>query len=44
MVAQHRGLVLVGHRHTSCGLAGSAFSLGCLPTKGLGVPAVEGKP
>ena len=43
-MAQHGGLVLVGRRHTSCGLAGSAFSLGCLPTKGSWAPAVVGKP
>lgn len=36
--------MLLGHRHTSCGPAGSAFSLGCLPSKGLGAPAAVGKP
>lgn len=36
--------MLAGHRHTSCVPAGSAFPLGCLPSKGLWAPAVVGSP
>lgn len=43
-MAQHGALVFVGHRHTSRGPAGSAFSLGCLPSRGLWAPAVVGEP
>lgn len=43
VVAQHGRLVLVGHRHTSRGLAGPAFSFGCLPTKGPQGPGCSGE-